>query len=728
MTSADSDEEARLHPSTMMLPNRIEDKEMSLKKEHDQPQIRNEVNHGARTPSLNWNPGVKPTIRTKLTSLKLGSSNSSVEVTASNQKAVPQPVTLTQMISSGDHPHNSKDDTKDDSEGSSGHRAPISAQVTHSYGHSVGPSADLGDGALPTKSEQEFNESIVGSASPSIHIGGSEEASDDALVTTFSKSDLRRSADIKSQAEQPGALLSSIPMNRASESQESGEYLEGSEERTASQELSGAQESFRQDTISKEVSRLQETEGNSLADAGMMTCKYLPHDELVLQKRYFGYEKPADYNWNDEPVICRACYQVGHTYEQCEPNCEACDLFKQQEGRFPEGYEPHWTRQCISHHRCYRCHGLGHDKKDCSTKFVIPISEVTCDRCSEKGHLEDQCKTLWHTYVPPPEHKVRRVQSLPIYCYRCGKGGHQGPQCPDKRPGRQSPTSTAFKRGNIEYYLDPNSENQAIHPPGVRYNHEAEMVPLPTRPKPRRVLYVESDGEEEEQGFIRPKVSRPGEAGPRSHIRFTELEDRSAYARDRPFDDDVDQRPQQSSYQGRNRGQYRDYGRNGRDNREDRSYRPGGDSRYDNDLHDSRDYPMRNEAYKQNANQAYRRRSRSRSRSPRRLRSLEPRYRGGQGGRGDDFAARGGRDSYRPREGQPPLPREPLPPRPRGNSQPQRGPRGSPGGGGRGGRSGRGEGRGGGKRGRGGSGRGGGGESYKPMPSAGSKAWSKHRT
>ncbi|KAI9853887.1 MAG: hypothetical protein M1824_000811 [Vezdaea acicularis] len=336
MTSADSDEEARLHPSTMMLPNRIEDKEMSLKKEHDQPQIRNEVNHGARTPSLNWNPGVKPTIRTKLTSLKLGSSNSSVEVTASNQKAVPQPVTLTQMISSGDHPHNSKDDTKDDSEGSSGHRAPISAQVTHSYGHSVGPSADLGDGALPTKSEQEFNESIVGSASPSIHIGGSEEASDDALVTTFSKSDLRRSADIKSQAEQPGALLSSIPMNRASESQESGEYLEGSEERTASQELSGAQESFRQDTISKEVSRLQETEGNSLADAGMMTCKYLPHDELVLQKRYFGYEKPADYNWNDEPVICRACYQVGHTYEQCEPNCEACDLFKQQEGRFPE--------------------------------------------------------------------------------------------------------------------------------------------------------------------------------------------------------------------------------------------------------------------------------------------------------------------------------------------------------------------------------------------------------
>lgn len=200
--------------------------------------------------------------------------------------------------------------------------------------------------------------------------------------------------------------------------------------------------------------------------------------ELHQRHRYFP-------NIPDDAVFCLTCAQVGHATASCpDLTCKFCQ-------------GTHFKYECPTRQRCVKCKQLGHAKISCPEKLAVAPGEVAieCAICEGYDHTEINCIQLYQIYRPQPSN-VKKVKSLPVFCYACGTEGHYGGDC--HLADTSAPPTKVWTISTASLYIDPNSNDVALS-----YRNELPIPPQVTRPvipgrsiKPQtHVIFEESDGE-----------------------------------------------------------------------------------------------------------------------------------------------------------------------------------------------------------------------------------------
>jgi len=206
-------------------------------------------------------------------------------------------------------------------------------------------------------------------------------------------------------------------------------------------------------------------------------------------------------------TFCHLCASRGHDATKCpEMICRFC--------HDPE----HRSFSCPTRKRCTKCRQLGHAKKDCNEKLALPQDEMECAFCESRDHVDASCHELWRSFLFDSD-TARKVRSLPVFCYCCGRQGHFGPDCglnPEKMKESQwGPWSQA----NCDRYLDPASSEVAIVEAGSGSAPSSERPDLGKSIVPNRhIFFEEADDDDEADEFIRPPVQRNARV---EHISFS---------------------------------------------------------------------------------------------------------------------------------------------------------------------------------------------------------------
>lgn len=158
------------------------------------------------------------------------------------------------------------------------------------------------------------------------------------------------------------------------------------------------------------------------------------------------------------------------------------------------------------HLACLMCHG-DHSTLSCPGQGAEEgKTNPACRLCQSASHIDQVCDQLWRTYEPEPS-RIRKIRSLEAYCYSCGEQGHYGPEC-SGGPARHG----MWTRSNLEMYLDAESLVEAITlttPAGAFKSLENGKPNLGRSIAPQRhIIYVEDDESDDNNGFIRPPVTR----------------------------------------------------------------------------------------------------------------------------------------------------------------------------------------------------------------------------
>ncbi|KAJ4306073.1 hypothetical protein N0V88_000869 [Collariella sp. IMI 366227] len=246
---------------------------------------------------------------------------------------------------------------------------------------------------------------------------------------------------------------------------------------------------------------------DAVSDAPDNTSMDIPFEgEAAYRARYFP-------GISADEVFCHLCASPDHSAASC-PNiaCRFCDS-----GR-------HRSFNCPTRHRCTKCKQLGHTKHQCKEKLAIPADEQECAFCGGRDHDDALCHEHWRSFVvcnPNTAAPPRKVRSLPVYCYTCGRQGHYGTVCglnPDKA-ARPSLWET-WSQANCERYVDPASAEVAV----VYNNATGSAASNPASDRPdlgksivpsRHIFFEEEEEDDEDDGFIRPPVK----AARTGHIR-----------------------------------------------------------------------------------------------------------------------------------------------------------------------------------------------------------------
>jgi hypothetical protein len=183
-------------------------------------------------------------------------------------------------------------------------------------------------------------------------------------------------------------------------------------------------------------------------------------DDQMLQIRYFGLDQ-------DDVPHCLCCGEIGHMINSC-PNmiCESCSK------------RDHFTGACSISQRCTKCHSAGHHASVCPEKLkrTSQGDGITCSLCTEIGHSEENCPSIWTTFRPDPTASppVRMIRPM---CYQCGANKHWGDDCP-MRDRRAQFASKSFSMN----YVSLISPGYAIPPQNipeiVEISSDEEYVPF----------------------------------------------------------------------------------------------------------------------------------------------------------------------------------------------------------------------------------------------------------
>lgn len=202
----------------------------------------------------------------------------------------------------------------------------------------------------------------------------------------------------------------------------------------------------------------------------------------------------------DDAVFCLTCAQPGHSTTSCpETICKFCQ-------------GSHFKYECPTRQRCAKCKQSGHTKASCTEKLAVAPGEVAveCAFCESHDHTEYNCNSLWQVYRPKPG-KVKKVKSLPTFCYCCGQDGHYGGDCTMVK--KSVPPTKTWTISAASIYVDAASSEIALAyqnplpPPAV----VAKPV-IPGRSiKPQsHIFYEESDDENQADGFVRGSAPASG--------------------------------------------------------------------------------------------------------------------------------------------------------------------------------------------------------------------------
>ncbi|GAW18512.1 hypothetical protein ANO14919_079880 [Xylariales sp. No.14919] len=214
------------------------------------------------------------------------------------------------------------------------------------------------------------------------------------------------------------------------------------------------------------------------------------HDEeFRLQSKYFpGANDPSRY--------CLSCSGIGHSVQTCpELSCRFCES------------KNHRSFGCPMRRRCDKCHQTGHTVDTCQEKLSLAADELGgCIFCNA-DHLDQDCSEIWTTFKPS-ELNLRKVKSIPAFCYVCGGEKHYGPECSlagqsDKATGR-----TTWSKANRDLYVDPECEGIAI----AWTNFDPSQITkgefhIPGRATRKTHTYFVSS-EESEEDLIHPLVKK----------------------------------------------------------------------------------------------------------------------------------------------------------------------------------------------------------------------------
>lgn len=143
--------------------------------------------------------------------------------------------------------------------------------------------------------------------------------------------------------------------------------------------------------------------------------------------------------------LCRRCGIRGHSTRSCRGRKHKVCAFCSDAG--------HHERRC-PRRMCSRCYRRGHVLAECR-QTAIPV----CGLCHHRGHPNERCPDVWRRYHlttedgPIVKEKVTMKPPEQRYCYNCGRQGHFGHQCPQRKT---SWTTTPF----IVSYKDPNAPEE----------------------------------------------------------------------------------------------------------------------------------------------------------------------------------------------------------------------------------------------------------------------------
>lgn len=239
----------------------------------------------------------------------------------------------------------------------------------------------------------------------------------------------------------------------------------------------------------------------SASSDGEIVNADLDEEQLSLQQKYF----PSATGTTIADAHCLACSRVGHVLSNCPAlQCISCG-------------KKHSTFRCPERQRCSKCRERGHAKADCPEKLAVPKSDLRCDFCDSKDHLENKCHRIWRSFDPKPE-EILTVRSIPIDCYNCASSYHFGPECGLYTGARPLTGGVTWSQANLHKYVDPTSDRRAVSA-GVDYS-----IP------PRKGFSIKGkandpitfdDSDDDGESFIRPKI----QTAERGHIRFSGRQD-----------------------------------------------------------------------------------------------------------------------------------------------------------------------------------------------------------
>lgn len=150
--------------------------------------------------------------------------------------------------------------------------------------------------------------------------------------------------------------------------------------------------------------------------------------DLEAQVGNLSRRRSNRYYTEDKNVICRNCNFRGHLSKNCPapkklPACCLC------------GQRGHLQYSCSSPY-CSNCFMPGHFYQNCTER---PYWQKKCHRCAMVGHYADACPEIWRQYhltVKLGRIKISKSASSQksiVYCYNCGRRGHCGYECRERR-------------------------------------------------------------------------------------------------------------------------------------------------------------------------------------------------------------------------------------------------------------------------------------------------------
>lgn len=160
------------------------------------------------------------------------------------------------------------------------------------------------------------------------------------------------------------------------------------------------------------------------------------------QGRYFGVAEDEDGIKEAEPK-CNNCSQRGHFKRDC-PHviCTYCGSM-----------DDHYSQHCSKAVKCSNCNEGGHYRSQCPQKW----KRVFCTLCNSKRHSRDRCPSIWRVYLLKDDPKNNKEKSVPmhrLFCYNCGRKGHFGDDCMERRSSRvPNDDGSAFSGDNLSQNL-----------------------------------------------------------------------------------------------------------------------------------------------------------------------------------------------------------------------------------------------------------------------------------
>ncbi|KAI1108235.1 hypothetical protein F5Y14DRAFT_100355 [Nemania sp. NC0429] len=234
-------------------------------------------------------------------------------------------------------------------------------------------------------------------------------------------------------------------------------------------------------------------------DTSLTASSRLDQDrESRLQAKYFpGAEDPSQH--------CLSCSGIGHATHACpELSCQFCES------------KSHTSFGCPTRLRCDKCRQIGHSVVTCQEKLALAADELGgCTFC--KGDHQDQdCFEIWRSFKPSVIN-VKKVKSIPAFCYVCGGKDHYGPECSLSDKSGRAANRTTWSQANRDIYIDPESENVAIAWVGVDISQamKGQFHILGRAKRKGHTYFISSD--ESEEDLIHAPIKK---AQPRTEIKI----------------------------------------------------------------------------------------------------------------------------------------------------------------------------------------------------------------